>query len=303
MTESAPTTASTASTVNTVNTRALSVPGAELTYDVHGDLSSVTAERPPLFLIGTPMAAAGFVTLAGHMADRPVITYDPRNVGRSKRHDESVTPTPEDHAADLHAIIAEIGGPVDLFGSSGGAINGLALAIAHPEDLRVLVAHEPPAGGSLPDAEYVRAACHAVFDSYQASGFGLGMAKFIALVSEQGELGPDYADRPDPDPGAFGMPTVDDGTRNDPLMNNMITIPVWAPDRDALRATTCRVVLAVGEESGETLAARAPRAIAAQGGGELAVFPGDHIGFAGGEYGTTGQPEAFATRLREVLGS
>lgn len=137
MTESAPTTASTASTVstvNTVNTRALSVPGAELTYDVHGDLSSVTAERPPLFLIGTPMAAAGFVTLAGHMADRPVITYDPRNVGRSKRHDESVTPTPEDHAADLHAIIAEIGGPVNLFGSSGGAINGLALAIAHPEE-------------------------------------------------------------------------------------------------------------------------------------------------------------------------
>ena len=147
---------------------------------------------------------------------------------------------------------------MDLFGSSGGAINGLALAIAHPKDLRVLAAHEPPAGGSLPDAEYVRAACHAVFDSYHASGFGLGMAKFIALVSEEGEFGPAYADRPDPDPAAFGLPTVDDGTRNDPLMNNMITIPVWAPDRDALRATSCRVVLAVGEESGETLAARAP---------------------------------------------
>ena len=290
-------------TASTVSTRTLSVPGAELTYDVHGDLSSATAERPPLLLIGTPMAAEGFVTLAGHFADRPVITYDPRNVGRSKRHDEGVTPTPEDHAADLHAIITEIGGPVDLFGSSGGAINGLALAIAHSEDLRVLVAHEPPAGGSLPDAEYVHAACHDVFDSYRASGFGLGMAKFIALVSEQGEFGPDYADRPDPDPAAFGMPMVDDGTRNDPLMNNMITIPVWAPDRDALRATTCRVVLAVGEESGETLAARAPRAIAAQGGGELVVFPGDHIGFAGGEYGTTGQPDAFAARLREVLGS
>ena len=127
-----------------------------------------------------------------------------------------------------------------------------------------------------------------MFDSYRASGFGLGMAKFIALVSEQGEFGPDYADRPDPDPAAFGMPTVDDGSRNDPLMNNMITIPVWAPDRDALRAIRCRVVLAVGEESGETLAARAPRAIAAQGGGELVVFPGDHIGFAGGEYGQTG---------------
>ena len=189
---------------STVSTRTLSVPGADLTYDVRGDLASATAERPPLFLIGTPMAAEGFVTLAGHFADRPVITYDPRNVGRSRRQDETVTPTPEDHAADLHAIITEIGGPVDLFGSSGGAINGLALAIAHPKDVRVLVAHEPPAGGALPDAEHVRAACYAVLDSYRTSGFGLGMAKFIALVSEQGEFGPDYADRPDPDPAASG---------------------------------------------------------------------------------------------------
>jgi pimeloyl-ACP methyl ester carboxylesterase len=290
-----------ANDTSTVSTRTLSVPGAELTYDVRGDLASATAERPPLFLVGTPMGAEGFVTLAGLFADRPVITYDPRNVGRSRRHDDSVTPTPEDHAADLHAIISEIGGPVDLFGSSGCAINGLALAIAHPEDVRVLVAHEPPAGGAVPDAEHVRAACHAVLDSYRSSGFGLGMAKFIALVSEQGEIGPDYADRPDPDPAAFGMPTEDDGSRSDPLMNNMSTIPVWAPDPEALRAVPCRVVLAVGEESGETLAARAPRAIAAQGGGELVVFPGDHIGFAGGEYAQTGKPEEFAARLREVL--
>ena len=292
-----------ANDTSTVSTRTLSVSGAELTYDVRGDLASATAERPPLFLVGTPMGAEGFVTLAGLFADRPVITYDPRNVGRSRRHDETVTPTPEDHAADLHALITEIGGPVDLFGSSGGAINGLALAIAHPEDLRVLVAHEPPAGGALPDAAHIRTACHAVLDSYRTSGFGLGMAKFIALVSEQGELGPDYADRPDPDPAAFGMPTEDDGTRNDPLMNNMATIPVWAPDLEALRAAPCRVVLGVGEESGETLAARAPRVIAGQGGGELVVFPGDHIGFAGGEYGQTGKPEEFAARLREVLGS
>lgn len=287
---------------NLVSTRTLSTPDAELTYDVYGDLQNATAERPTLLIVGTPMGAEGFVTLAHHFGDRPVITYDPRNVGRSKRADESHTPTPEDHAADLHAIIAEVGGPVDLFGNSGGAINGLALAIAHPQDLRVLVAHEPPAGGAVPDAEHVRAACQAVLDSYRASGFGLGMAKFIALVSEQGEIGPDYLSRPDPDPAMFGLPTADDGTRNDPLMSNMATIPVWAPDPAALRAATCRVVLAVGAESGETLAARAPRAIADQTGLELIVFPGDHGAFMGGEYGQTGKPEEFAATLHEVLG-
>lgn len=286
-----------------IETRTLSTPDAELVYDVRGDLAAATAERPALMIIGTPMGAEGFVTLAGHFADRPVITYDPRNVGRSRRTDDTVTPTPEDHAADVHAIITEIGGPVDLFGSSGGAINGLALASAHPEDLRVLVAHEPPAGGALPDAQHIAAACQATYDSYQRAGFGVGMARFITLVSRQGEFDAEAAQQPDPDPAMFGLPTTDDGTRGDALMNNMLTIPVWSPDADALRAATCRVVLAVGEESGESLAARAPRAIAAATGLELVVFPGDHGGFSGDEYGHPGKPVEFAGRLHELLDS
>lgn len=287
----------------TVSTRTLSTPDAELTFDIRGDLAAATPQRPALFIIGTPMAAAGFVTLASQFADRPVITYDPRNVGRSRRTDPSRTPTPEDHAADLHAIITEVGGPVDLFGSSGGAINGLALAIGHPEDLRVLVAHEPPAGGALPDADAIRMACQDVYDSYQRSGFGLGMAKFIALVMAQGELGVDYTEGPDPDPEAFGLPTADDGSRDDPLMNNMVTIPVWGPDPAALRAAGCRVVLGVGEESGQTLAARGARAVAERSGLDLVTFPGGHDGFSGGEYGPPGKPVEFAATLRAVLGA
>jgi hypothetical protein len=31
------------------------------------------------------------------------------------------------------------------------------------------------------------------------------------------------------------------------------------------------------------------------------TFPGDHGGFLGGEYGQTGEPAAFAVKLREVL--
>jgi hypothetical protein len=31
------------------------------------------------------------------------------------------------------------------------------------------------------------------------------------------------------------------------------------------------------------------------------IFPGDHAGFLGGEYGQTGDPDAFAAKLREVL--
>ena len=35
--------------------------------------------------------------------------------------------------------------PVDIFATSGGAVNALALVAKHPEQVRTLVAHEPPA--------------------------------------------------------------------------------------------------------------------------------------------------------------
>ncbi len=292
-------------TERAVEVRTLVVPGAELTYDVRGDLSRATEALPALMLIGTPMTAAGFTTLAELLDDRPVITYDPRNTGRS-RCATGETPSPEDHAADVHAVLTALrpglGSPrVDLFGSSGGAINALALASAHPEDLRVVVAHEPPSSRVLPDAAVLVAACADVLDSYRRFGSGLGMAKFIALVSEQGPLGLEYLDRPNPDPATFGLPTADDGSRDDPLLANMATIPVWGPDLAALRSASCRLVLAVGEDSGETMAARAPRAIAAALGTEVVTFPGDHVGFAGGEHGQVGRPAAFASTLRDVL--
>jgi hypothetical protein len=81
----------------------------------------------------------------------------------------------------------------------------------------------------------------------------------------------------------------------------MPTTPSFAPDVESLRAASTRVVLGVGEESGETLAARAARAIADQLGTEAIVFPGGHDGFLGGEYGSTGKPTEFAAKLREVL--
>src|SRR5215216_5126586 len=104
-------------------TRTLKVPGATLAYDVRR--SDETTE-PPLFLIGSPMGAAGFGTLSTYFPDRTIITYDPRGAERSTKDDPSTESTPEQHGDDLHRIIQEVGGPVDLFASSGGAVNALA---------------------------------------------------------------------------------------------------------------------------------------------------------------------------------
>src|SRR4029079_7042488 len=98
-------------------------------------------------------------TLASHFPDRTVVTYDPRGVERSTKDDPASESTPEQHGDGVHAIIGELGGgPVDLFASSGGAVNALALVARHPDDVRTLVAHEPPAAAVVPDHENALAA-------------------------------------------------------------------------------------------------------------------------------------------------
>jgi pimeloyl-ACP methyl ester carboxylesterase len=287
-------------TLTEATTRTLDVPGATLTYGVR----SGSSDAPPLFIIGLPMAAAGFRTLASHFADRTVMTYDPRGSERSTKTEPTSPVTPDDHADDLHRLIQELGaGPVDLFGSSGGAITSLALVAKHPEEVRTLVAHEPPLASVLPDRENAMAATRACHETYQARGFGAGMAHFIAVVSHKGEFPDGFAQQPAPDPAMFGMPTEDDGTRTDPLLGskNMITTPCYEPDFDALRAASTRIVIAAGEGSDGELAHRGALAVAERLGVEPVMFPGDHGGFLGGEYGQTGEPDAFAAKLRDVL--
>ena len=151
-------------TMTEPTTHTLDVDGATLTYDVR----KADSPTPVLFLIGSPMGAGGFGTLASHFTDRTVVTYDPRGVERSTKADPASESTPEQHADDLHRIIAALGaGPVDLFASSGGAVNALALVATHPDDVRTLVAHEPPLAAILPDREGALAACRAVHDAYQ----------------------------------------------------------------------------------------------------------------------------------------
>jgi pimeloyl-ACP methyl ester carboxylesterase len=287
-------------TVAEPTTRTLEVPGATLTYDVRRNEAST---EPPLFLIGSPMAAAGFGSLIARFPDRTTVTYDPRGSERSTKADPSTESTPDQHADDLHRVIEAVGlGPVDLFASSGGATNALALVSKHPEDVRVLVAHEPPVATVLPDSENAKAAARAVNETYKRGGFNAGMAHFISVVSHEGEFPDGFAQQPAPDPAMFGMPTEDDGKRDDVLMaQNIVTGSHYELDFDALRKASTRIVMALGVESQQILPGRAAKAVAEKLGVEPVIFPSGHAGFLGGEYGQSGDPDAFAAKLREVL--
>jgi pimeloyl-ACP methyl ester carboxylesterase len=280
----------------------LETAGADIAYDVHGPLPTADG-RPPLVMIGQPMDAAGFGTLASHFPDRTVVTYDPRGLGRSTRKDGRVDHSPTVQAEDVHAVIDALGaGPVEMFASSGGAVAALALVAAHPGDVTTLVAHEPPMIPVLSDAAAAERARAGIRDVYEAKGWGAGMAAFIAMTSWRGEFTDEYFAQPAADPAAFGMPTEDDGSREDPLLSDRSwAVSSYRPDVDALAAAPTRIVIAVGEESDGVFTGRTAVATAELLGQRATVFPSHHGGFLGGEFGYAGQPEAFARKLRSVL--
>jgi pimeloyl-ACP methyl ester carboxylesterase len=284
-------------------THTLETRDVDLVYDVAGPLPTADGQ-PPLLMAGHPMTAEGFQTLASHFPDRTVVSYDPRGLGRSGRKDGRTERSPELHSADLHALITELGAPVDIFASSGGAINSLALVAEHPEDVRILVAHEPPLLALLPDADAALAAERGVQEAYHQRGSNAGMAQFIAMTAWRGEFTEEYAAQPPADPAMFGMPTDDDGSRDDPLLSGTANgITSYRPDVVALNAAPTQIVIGVGEESVDALTGRTSVATAEALGQKAVEFPSHHGGFLGGEHGYAGQPEAFAAQLHEVLDS
>lgn len=260
----------------------IAVPGARLAYDVAGS-------GPVLFLVGTPMDASGFAPLVPHLTDDfTVVTFDPRGMARSTADDPAAQVTPETTAEDLHRVLAEVtDGPAYVLGSSGGAVGSLALAVHHPGQVRAVVAHEPPLSLLLPDAEEVRAATLGIVDTFHAAGWQPAMGRFLAMTGVLTSLSAN--DRPPPEP-------TEDMARGTEffLANYLRTVSLWEPDLDALRAAQPRIVVAAGETSTGQLANRTAVALAGELGTEVALFPGDHGGFAH-------EPEAFAAELRTVL--
>lgn len=285
-----------------MTTHTLSTDEVDLAYDVHGSLPP-TGDHRLLLLIGHPMDASGFKALVAQFPDRTVVTYDPRGLGRSARKDGRTDHDPRTQADDIHRLIRELGaGPVDLFGSSGGAIAALALVTAHPDDVRIVVAHEPPLISVLPDVEKAEKARAVVRDVYQEKGSNAGMAAFIAMTSWEGEFTDAYFEQPAPEPAAFGMPADDDGTRDDPLLSHLSwAVSSYRIDPAALTSGPPRVLIAVGVESAGVSTGRTSEGVALALGQKPTVFPSHHTGFMDGEFGYAGQPEAFAARLREVL--
>src|SRR5689334_733274 len=265
-----------------IATRSVSVPGARLHYEIRG-------AGPLLLVIGSPMASAEFAPLADALAgDHTVVTYDPRGYANSPVDDPAAASGVEQRADDVAAILDELDAEsADLFGSSGGAVTGLALVARHPGRLRTVVAHEPPLLELLPDAAEQRANTEAILDTFHRDGFGAAWMHFMRHAGFDVSAGDA--------PSGPAEPSEDE-VRQAARFFEIDLFPTtrYLPDIDALKNSTTRVVVGIGVDSGRLLTYRTSVALCERLGVAPIEFPGDHGGFMGA-------PTEFAETLRSVL--
>lgn len=286
----------------------LDVADGRLYYEVRGS-------GPLLLVIGQPMTSGPFGPLADLLAeDHTVVTYDPHGLGASTTTNPAQEVTPEIEAEDLARIVDAVGAQkADVFGTSGGAVAGLAFAADYPDKVGTLIAHEPPLPDLLPDAAHVRAAVDDMEDTYRTFGPGAGFGKFVSIVMHRGpvtEAGVPPAAWPPPgsgedDTGQSGeegggtevAPERSEKQQADDelfLLHMLKPFLRYEPKIDVLRAGRPRVVVAVGAASSGEISQRSTEALAERLGSPLTVFPGDHAGFLG-------DPSGFAATIRQVL--
>jgi pimeloyl-ACP methyl ester carboxylesterase len=221
------------------------------------------------------------------------VTYDPRGIGNSSREDTTLDVTPAQQACDVHRLLSALGGePACVFGSSGGAVVGLALVTAHPGQVRTLVAHEPPLVELLPDSAQARAQIEDIYDTYRADGADKAMQKFMAHAGLGDPPGPTAAaPRWEPSPQDMARMRA---TSEEFLAHLIRPTTRYRPDIEALRAAPTRIVVAGGATSKGQLANRTAVALAGQLGTSVVDFPGDHGGFVA-------LPEQCGRLLHQVL--
>ena len=263
----------------------LPVEGAALYYEVRGS-------GPTLLMIpGGPADADMMAGLAAAMAERyTVVTYDPRNNSRSRLLGEATDWNPAQEADDAAALIDAVGAPAFVFGNSGGAQAGLALVARHPDKVRMLVAHEPPAVNLLTTAAEKRAESENVLKTYRAQGPGAAMQAFMAMAGIEGGPPPSAA----PSPEASERVNRMGGNLVRFFEHGLLAISGYVPDIEALRAGTPRIIVGVGETTAGQIAHETALALARRLGVEPLAFPGDHGGFAA-------QPAAFGQVLERAF--
>jgi pimeloyl-ACP methyl ester carboxylesterase len=266
-----------------VTSLSLDVDDARLYYELRGS-------GPLLVLVGAPMDATAFAPLADLLAtDYTVLTTDPRGINRSPLDNPDQDSSPAQRAADLAALVKQVGaGPAIAFGSSGGAVSVLALAQHHPDAVSTVIAHEPPLLNLLDDRAKQFELSEDLRATYLAGDRIGAWQKFFAQANIF--LPPEAFE------AVFGGERDPQSVADERFWfaHELGESVGWQPDLAALRDGPVHIVVGIGDDSAGQLCERTSTALATGLSVDPTRFPGGHTGFAD-------DPATFEPVLRAVL--
>ncbi|MBD5797501.1 hydrolase [Bacillus pseudomycoides] len=263
----------------------LQVPGASLYYEIRG-------KGPVLLMIhGGGGDADKFLNVANHLADwYTVVTYDRRGHSRSHPTDQTEDYRVETHSDDAHRLLAKLTDePAYVFGSSSGAVIGLDLCVRHPEQVKLLIPHEPVLLQLLFGDEQVQAR------KFMENLMKNHQNEVIKLLSNIGA-------------GTNDQKQPKDVQTERMLSNSTYFVEYEIPGtlnysldidalQTALKSSPMQVLPAGGSDSRDFFAYRCAVALSEQLGTEIVEFPGHHGGY------NTSHHKEFAEKLHEICSS
>ena len=259
------------------------MPGANIYYQVRGS-------GPFLLLIhGGGGETEKYQYIAEDLAGLyTVVTYDRRGHSRSIPDNPNEDYSVRIHSEDAHLLLSNLTNePVFLFGSSSGAVIGLDLCIRHPEQIQVMIPHEPVLLQLLFDEE-----------REQAIKFLEDMRKNHKNEVEK-LLSNLYTDT------NFSGQTKDEKTEH-LLKNSTYFVDYEIPGiirysldihrlKNILGSTSMKIIPAGGMDSREFFAYQCSVKLSEELATKFIEFPGHHGGY------NTLQHKEFAEKLHEVL--
>lgn len=113
------------------------------------------------------------------------MSYDRRGFSRSllsraQDYEHRLDQDADDAAALIKHLSPDQ--PATVLGSSSGAIVAMQLLLRHPNLIKTLVAHEPPAAQLNPDYPEVKAGIEAIYDPYRRSGIPPAIHQFCDFI-------------------------------------------------------------------------------------------------------------------------
>lgn len=254
------------------------IAGAELYYDVRG-------RGPAVLLIAGATGDAGHFEQAADVlaSEHTVITYDRRGNSRSRPGGPT---TLDQQADDAAALLRHVGAaPAVVFGTSGGAIIALKLAIRAPELARQVIVHEPPFIRVLPDAAELGRTLQAQVEQALATRGPRGAMELFIREN----AGSDVFDRLDPTlrermlangPSFFG--------------HELAMFMSWIPSETELAGLRVPVRALAGRDNRGTYYYRAAQWLAKALGTDVVEIPGAHAPYLA-------RPREFAAALLPLL--